>query len=133
MATSILPQDFPASVKTVFFINEFGENVEVQVEKRPVKLLKTLQEKNEARRQYRKEYMSRPDVQVKVKKRMNDPLLIEKRKEYAARDDVKKRKQELAARSRSIKRILKEREPTLYYNLLTEISSANTEKEEGEL
>lgn len=122
MEAFLLDSQIPTNVKSLFFVNENGDNVEVQVQKRPVKLLKTQEEKNLAKRLYRKEYMARPEVQCKIKKRMNDPILIEKRKEYAARDDVKKRKQELAARSRSIKRILKEREPQMYYDLLSEIS-----------
>ena len=77
----------------------------------------TPEEKERARRAYRREYMKKPDTIAKVRERMSRPEVIAKRKEYAERPEVKARKKELAARARAIKRALKETQPDTYESL----------------
>lgn len=125
MLRSIPLQDLPASVKSIHYFNENNEIVEIPVEARPVKLLKTEAELREHRRLYRKEYMKRPHVQEKIQKRLNDPEALKKRIEYANRDDVKKRKQALATRTRAVNRLLKQKNPELYSELVTVVESSS--------
>lgn len=54
-------------------------------------------EKLEKKREYRREYRTRPDVIKKKEEEKNDPDLIKKRKEYASRPEVKERKKQMAA------------------------------------
>jgi hypothetical protein len=125
MLRSIPLQDLPASVKSIHYFNENNEIVEIPVEARPVKLLKTEAELREHRRLYRKEYMKRPHVQEKIQKRLNDPEALKKRIEYANREDVKKRKQALATRTRAVNRLLKQKNPELYSELVTVVESSS--------
>lgn len=118
MLLSVPLQALPPSVKTIHYFDENNEIVQVPVETRPVKFLKTEAEKEEHKRLYRKEYQTRPHVQEKIKQRMNDPAEQEKRLAYAKREDVKKRKQELASRTRIINRLLKQKNPELYSELV---------------
>jgi hypothetical protein len=79
-----------------------------------VRVKKTEKEKDERKRIYRKEYVTRPSVQEKIKARLADEEIQKKKREYAAREDVKKRKQELAREGRLIKKKLKAENPDLY-------------------
>lgn len=128
MMKYILSQDIPAYVKTVTYFTADGGIMEIPIEARAVKLMKTDEEKRKDRRKYRKEYMSRPINQDKLKKRLADPDVIAKRKEYASREDVKIRKQQLAARNRSVRQLLKEKEPDLYRQLVGEAAIVEEQK-----
>ena len=90
---------------------------------RNIKVLKSQEEKEDTRRKYRRAYAQRADVRDKINKRLSNPDIIAKRKEYASRPDVKLRKQQLAGRARAIKRLLKEKEPKLYNNLVSELDA----------
>ncbi len=80
----------------------------------PIRCKMTKEEKDLKRRLYRKEYMQRPSTRERITKRLADPEVIAKRKEYAAREDVQRKKKENAKRQRQIRRIIQERSPELY-------------------
>lgn len=120
---AILPKDFPTNVPSAFYIDEQGEYQTFPIEIRQMKLMKTDKEKKEARRIYRKEYMSRPASIEKMKQRMSDPEFQKKKKEYSARQDVKERKKELSAKNRLVKKCLMEKYPAIYDELLTNINT----------
>lgn len=86
-----------------------------------VKFKKTKEEKDARRRFYRQEYMKRPAVVEKLKKRLADPETIAARKRYAEREDVKKRKKELAKQNREIPAKLKKKAPKLYQEIISEV------------
>lgn len=85
-----------------------------------VELKKTKDEIREDRRQYRKEYRSRPNVVQKRIEKSKDPLVIENRRKYSQREDVKLRKKELSKRRRRITKHVKETDPEFYRRLVIE-------------
>lgn len=117
-----VPQGLNPNTKTLQILGDSGLFMEVPFEIRPVKMIKTPEEKKKARRLYRKEYVTRPAVQEKIKHRLNDPESLQKRQQYAERADVKQRKKELAARARAIRKALKEEQPEIYATLLSKVS-----------
>lgn len=88
-----------------------------------VTVRKTELEKKTHRQSYRKLYSRRPHVQLKARLRLADPEKAAKRKEYANLPKVKKRKQELAALGRAVRRKMKETHPQLYSQLVDDITS----------
>lgn len=94
----------------------------------PIKKLKSQKEKDENRRQYRKEYMTRPKVQAKLKERLADPEVIKKRALYANREETKQRKKDLSSYSRKIRRELIKNNPELYDEYLNKILEEKEEK-----
>jgi hypothetical protein len=120
-----IPPDFDLSKHKVFYSTKLFDEPRLNAEIRKIIVCKSKKEKDEKRRAYRRDYMKRPHVQEKVKKRMSDPEVIMKRKHYADREDVKERKRILAAKARKIKNLLKEKNPELYKTCLEEISDPN--------
>jgi hypothetical protein len=106
------------------YINTQGERIICPWEVKMVTPQLTDPERQKARQGYRKEYMKKPKTIAKVKARMADPEVIAKRKVYAEREDVKKRKKELAARARAIRRALKETQPENYELLKLKVENA---------
>lgn len=90
---------------------------------RQCKLKRTDEEKRLARSLYTKEYTTRPNVQEKIRARLADPAHVQRRKEYAARPEVKERKKECSRRNREIRRRLKEEQPRLYSELAQKVQS----------
>lgn len=90
-----------------------------------LRLPKSKEEKKKARRMYRREYVTRPKVMEKIKKRLNDPLVIQARKEYSERPEVKSQKQFLSKRGRLIKNLLKEKHSDIYYGFINDLSDKN--------
>jgi len=60
-----------------------------------VKVLKSLEEKDIHKKQYRKAYRERPDVKLMLEKNAKDEKKKEQKKEYAKKPEVKQRKAEL--------------------------------------
>lgn len=117
-------EDFPKQGIARFDITP-GVPLELPFELKLVKPKRTDAEKAEHRRLYRKEYVSRPDVRAKILKKMSDPEIQRKRKEYGMREEVKLRKKVLAARTRALKRELKMQNPQLYQDLMSVIATQN--------
>lgn len=86
-------------------------------ELREVFVKKNKDELTQHRRVYRKDYAKRPYVRESTKKRLEDPEVIAKRKNYSAREEVKQRKMALAKVNRIIRNKLKEKDPDLYVAL----------------
>ncbi len=107
-----------------------GEIVNLPWEMRLATPQMTMIEKDKTRRMYRKEYMKKPSTIEKVRERMNNPTVIQKRKEYSERPEVKLRKKELAARSRAIRRELKESQPENYESIRRKIEEELSKNEE---
>lgn len=78
----------------------------------------TPEEKKLRRREYRKLYRKRPDVQAKLKAKSNDPIVKEKRRQYAAQPHVKERKRYLAKRRRLVGALLREKQPHVHQELV---------------
>ncbi len=85
-----------------------------------IKIVQSEEEKLQKKRLYRKEYTKRPHVQEKSKIRLQKPDVIEARKRYADREDVKERKKVLSAAARAMNKKLKEEYPDIHYKLLNE-------------
>jgi len=93
----------------------------------PVKVLKTKEEKEKARREYREEYMTREDVIAKNAERLKNEEVIEKRNAYAKLPTTIKRKKELALLSRKLRNQLKKDNPKLYDKYVAEILHSEEE------
>ncbi len=106
------------------FINKEGERIICPWEIRPVTFQLTKDEKEKARRIYRKEYMKKPETVAKLAERMRNPEVIQKKKDYAERKEVKERKKQLATRARAIRRVLKETDPEKYAELQRRVEEA---------
>ena len=117
-------EDFPRRGH-VTYCNALGELLEMPYEIKAVKMKRTAEEKAEHRRKYRAEYVSRPHVREKIKSKLTDPVIQQKRKEYGMREEVKLRKKVLAARTRALKRELKMQNPQLYQDLMSVIATQN--------
>lgn len=109
------PPELP--MDSILSMEVHGERIVIPWELRMAIPQMTPQEREKARRAYRREYMKKPETIAKVRERMSKPEVIAKRKEYAERPEVKARKKELAARARAIKRALKELQPDNYESL----------------
>ncbi len=99
-----------------------GSSQTLDFELRTVKFKKKKEELKEARRLYRREYMSRPEVKAKIKKRLENPKVIEARRIYAENPKVKERKKFLSKRSRELRNLLKNENPELYNSYLDKIT-----------
>jgi hypothetical protein len=86
-----------------------------------VRLKKTKEEKNKAKRIYRKSYVNKPLVKERMKKRLEDPETVAKRKEYSQRPEVKQRKKDQAALNRRIRNALKHEHSALYLQIAREL------------
>lgn len=93
--------------------------------KHELRLKKTDKQKTEDRRIYRKEYQTRPLTIEKNAKRREDPLVKEKKKNYASKTEVKERKKELNKRQRKIKRLLQQERPDIYNDLIRKLEEDN--------
>jgi hypothetical protein len=71
-------------------------------------------EKIQKKAEYRKAYNQRPEVVAKHQLARNDPVKIAERKAYAKREDVKKRKAQLAQAKRDYLRQLKQNPDSSY-------------------
>lgn len=121
-AVITLPSDFSPQQDWLFLARGNGKNVEVNYKLvGGITIKKTKEEQIAHRRAYRKKYSRRPHVIAKTRKRLEDPDKKAKRKEYANRESVKKRKQELAALGRSVRRKMKEEMPEVYFKLVSEV------------
>lgn len=100
-----------------FYYDADGTPKEIELTVREAIVFKTKKEKEAHRRLYRKEYSTRPATREKIAKRLADPEVQRKRKEYAEREDVKRRKKERAAEARAVRRKLKEEMPETYEQL----------------
>lgn len=128
----VLPVNTNWNDTTQFFTkNSDGEII--PIEEKPkisaIKMIKSDEEKLKRRRIYRQQYTKRPDVRAKIKKRLNDPKVIEARKAYAEKPEVKLRKKQLSAASRALKKKLKEEYPTIHDSLITEVIKEREQKE----
>jgi len=120
------PLNYDPSQHHLFYGSEDRSDLEM-IESKPiirdVIIKQTDAEKERKRREYRREYMKRPAVQERVREKLNRPEVIARRKAYAEREDVKLRKQELAARSRKIRRVLKEEEPIYWAKICDKVEN----------
>lgn len=120
-----LPEGIDTRIQEVIVklgMNEFPVKCKIA----EVKVKKTKEEKDRAKRLYRKEYSKRPLVQEKIKARLSNPEVIAKRKAYSEREDVKKRKKEIAARNRMIRNVLKYENSDLYKEIVNKIETVPT-------
>lgn len=105
-------------------LHDFNENplqmVMSVLENGQVKIGPTAAEIKQQRSEYRKDYRTRPETLEKNLKKANDPLEIEKRKLYAARQDVKEKKARAAKEGRRVKALLKKQDPERFFQLLEE-------------
>lgn len=123
--------EVPSTIKTSdlqLYYNVNGYYHPLPYSIRNVKYLQSKEEKESKRRLYRREYMKKPHVQEKIKARLNDPEVKKKRKEYSERSDVKERKKELSSKARAIRKLLKERDPEYYNELLIHVDGKSTDK-----
>ncbi len=118
------PQYFDESKHRIAMVDALSGNVFQLLEHRigDVKFKKSKEEKDNRRKLYRKIYTKRPHVMEKLKKRMMDPLTIRKKKEYAAREDVKERKKVLSKRKSIIPAKLKALAPAIYHEIMSEVT-----------
>ena len=115
------PVNFNPSLLNIYYDGELqGRHLEFEL--REVKLKKGRDEIRLARRLYRKEYMSRPEVKAKIKKRLENPKVIEARRHYAEDPKVKERKKFLSKRARELRNLLKKENPVLYNQYLDRIT-----------
>lgn len=89
-----------------------------------VRLKKTEEEKEIAKKAYRKAYAAKADVKQKIAERLKKPEVIKKRKEYASKASVKLRKKELAARARKIRKTLKANYRDIYDEITEKVIEA---------
>lgn len=115
-----LPEDFDLAGKEIF-LNLDGEKVVCPWEVRMVIPQLTRDEKDRQRRLSRSAYMRKPETVEKMKERMSRPDVIAKKKAYAEKPEVKLRKKMLAARSRKIRKEMKERDPEHYKQIEREV------------
>ena len=111
--------DIPNCGVIHFIDNEL--DLELPFEIRQIKLKSTDEEKRKRRRLYTKQYIKRPDVQAKIQARLNDPIKIKQRQDYAKQPEVKERKRALNKRNREIRKLLKDEKPEVYKELLTRV------------
>lgn len=97
-----------------------------------VKFIQSKEEKEMKRRHYRAEYMQKDYVIEKSRMRQKDPEVIKKRKEYAAREDVKRQKKETSANTRALRKELKVTNPDLYKTLMDKIEVKKAYKRKHE-
>jgi hypothetical protein len=116
------PAGFNPKTDSLFYASEKVGALEVPFKLQKIKPLKSREEIRAKRREYRRQYSQRPEVQAKIKKRLSDPNVIAKRKEYSERKEVKERKKQLALRARQIKSKLKETYPEIYEELVGELN-----------
>lgn len=72
----------------------------------------------EQRKAYRREYRNRPESIRKREEKNKDPDVIQKRKLYCQKEEVKKRKRFLALQKKTIVKLAKEENPALYEKAL---------------
>ncbi len=114
------PVNFNPSLLTCHYQGD-SESLNLDFKLRQVKLKKLPEEIKLARRIYRQEYMRKPEVRAKLKKRLENPKIIEARKKYSEDPRVKSRKKYLSKRSRELKNLLKKEHPGIYNNLLDKV------------
>lgn len=78
-----------------------------------------LSEIKKRRAKYRQEYRQRPAVKLAIQKKNSDPEVVKKRKEYARRPTVQRRKRHLAKRRRLALRFLEKENPELLLKFIT--------------
>lgn len=117
-----LPEDFDPRTDYLFSAGSNGRTREVNYKLvGGVIIKKTKEEQIAHRRKYRRAYTKRPHVVLKSKARREDPVRKEKIREYANKPEVKKRKQELAALGRAVRRKIKEDMPDVYENIVSQV------------
>jgi hypothetical protein len=79
-----------------------------------VKIQLNAEQKLIRKRKYRRDYRRRPSVQEKLRRQNMDPILIERRRTYAAQPHVKLKKKRTAKVRRRILRIIQEEQPALF-------------------
>jgi hypothetical protein len=75
----------------------------------------------------RRAYARRPAVKEKAIKYAKDPKTIKRRKEYEAREDVKRRKRESRRRKTALIRTFRELNPELYAKIVSSALDEETE------
>lgn len=124
-----LPPGFDPRMPYETIIKVAGVKVPVAAKVAEVRVKKTKEEKDRAKRLYRKEYSKKPNVMAKIKDRLSNPAVIAKRKAYSEKPEVKARKKALAARNRAIRNVLKYENTGLYQEIINQIEKRNNVNE----
>lgn len=69
------------------------------------------------RRQYRRDYMKKPEIQAKFKAKINTPEYKEKRKEYNNQPHVQEKKRQAAQLRRRIAKYIQLQNPDYFYEI----------------
>ena len=129
-----LPADYDPSRDIFFCVRDGNIMPEPIAFKKADNIIirKTEEEKIAAKRVYRRKYAHKESTRAKMLEKAKNPDRIAKRKAYAAKPEVKKRKQELAALNRSVRRKMKEELPHMYNKLVEDIIAQKEEQENSE-
>lgn len=95
--------------------------LKIPFEIREARVKKTEKEKKQHNARYRSEYKNRPAVKEKARLHAQNPLVKQKNREYSRLPETRERKKELSKRNRAVKRLLKDRKPELYEELMGEV------------
>lgn len=117
---------FDSVQKEKTFIQEHGER-EMKITKfnsSEVKARLTPEEKRKRAKIYRDFYENTPERMEQKKKQKNDPILIQKAKEYNKRPDVIEKKKRSATVARIQRRLLKEKNRDFFEQLKQEAEKA---------
>lgn len=118
-----IPQGFsPGLEKRLKLFASDGTAVDCEYKVASIRLTKSKEEKDKAKRLYRRNYAKRPNVQAKIRERLSNPEMKKKLKSYSERPDVKDRKKILAARNRAARNALKYDHPDLYKEIIKKVS-----------
>lgn len=117
----VLPMDKIPDTLPIGYLREDGLFIEVEAEKRDVKMKKTKQEISEDRKKSRKIYMSDPENVRKMKENQDKPEVKKKRQEYAKKQSTIDRKKELSKEKRLLNKILRENDPEYYSALMDKV------------
>jgi hypothetical protein len=105
-------------------LSDFNKNplgmVMTQLENGQVKIGPTAAEQKKQKSDYRKSYRIKPTTIKKNLEKANDPKEIQKRKDYAMREDVKLKKAQAAKEGRRVRALLKRNDPEKYLELLAQ-------------
>lgn len=129
-----IPQGFsPGLEKRLKLFSGDGTAVDCEYKVANIRLTKSKEEKDKAKRLYRRNYAKRPNVQAKIRERLSNPAMKLKLKAYSERPDVKERKKLLASRNRATRNALKYEHPDLYKEIIKKVSASGVVASSGAL